>query len=490
MDRAAKPLQFKACLFGLCFFHSVMLGRRRFGSQGWSRAYGFNMGDLKICADVLESYITKDTKIVPYQDIRYIFGEIMYGGHITDFFDRRTNNTYLTVIFNDKLINRGDLAPGLQSPDSSTFDYAAYSSVINKSLPAESPVIYGLHPNAEVGFLTSKAEAIFETILRLEVGASTEGTAGGGALVRDTLNDILKRCPAKFDLLDLGDRVKLMVSETDGPYCVVVSQECTRLNALLAYMVDTLEELQKGLNGQLNMSQPMEDISSALGVNEVPGRNPFHQTSWEKLAWPSRKSLSSWFADLLLRRAQLSNWFNLVLPLSIWLPGLINPTALLTAIKQVTARKNKLPLDGMSLDTHVTRMYRVNDAISAGVYPEGGVFVHGLLLEGARWTDEEESADDTYTVAGTACAGHLTESKLKVLLDPMPIVYVQAVPVQPEWDPQGVGYLRGNPELFECPVYYTSARGPTFVFLSTLKSVDPTHKWILAGVAILMASDD
>ena len=64
------------------------------------------MGDLKICADVLESYITKDTKVVPYQDIRYIFGEIMYGGHITDFFDRRTNNTYLTVIFNDKLINR------------------------------------------------------------------------------------------------------------------------------------------------------------------------------------------------------------------------------------------------------------------------------------------------------------------------------------------------------------------------------------------------
>ena len=118
------------------------------------------------------------------------------------------------------------------------------------------------------------------------------------------------------------------------------------------------------------------------------------------------------------------------------------------------------------------------------------MFVHGLFLEGARWTDEEESADDTYVIAGTSCAGHLTESKLKVLLDPMPIVYVQAIPVQPEWDPQGVGYLRGNPALFECPVYYTSARGPTFVFLSTLKSVDPTHKWILAGVAILMASDD
>ena len=56
----------------------------------------------------------------------------------------------------------------------------------------------------------------------------------------------------------------------------------------------------------------------------------------DRLAWASRKSLSSWFYDLILRKAQLSEWAkSLALPYSIWLPGLINPTALLTAIKQV-----------------------------------------------------------------------------------------------------------------------------------------------------------
>lgn len=144
----------------------------------------------------------------------------------------------------------------------------------------------------------------------------------------------------------------------------------------------------------------------------------------------------------------------------------------------------------MSLDTFVTRMYRVNDAINHGTYPEDGAFVHGLLMEGARWTDEEESGDDTYTIAGTQCAGHLTESKLKVLLTPMPLMYVKAVQVQPEWSPESVGYLRGDPNLYECPVYLTSARGPTFVFLSTLKTNEPVHKWVLAGVALLMSSDD
>ena len=43
--------------------------------------------------------------MVPWDDIRYIFGEIMYGGHITDPWDRRTNNAYLSVLINDKLFS-------------------------------------------------------------------------------------------------------------------------------------------------------------------------------------------------------------------------------------------------------------------------------------------------------------------------------------------------------------------------------------------------
>ena len=167
-----------------------------------------------------------------------------------------------------------------------------------------------------------------------------------------------------------------------------------------------------------------------------------------------------------------------------------NYVLILSFLNQVTARKNKLPLDNMSLDTFVTRMYRVTDALVLGVYPEDGVFVHGLLMEGARWTDEEESVDDAYTIANTPCAGHLTESRLKVLLTPMPLLYVKAVQVQPDWSPESVGYLRSDPSLYECPVYLTSARGFTFVFLSTLRTLSPVHKWILAGVALLMQSDD
>lgn len=149
-----KPNEFKACLFALCFFHSLMLGRKKFGSQGWSKSYNFNEGDLTICADVLFNYLSK-YDIVPWDDLRYIFGEIMYGGHITDDWDRRTNSTYLKVLIKPDLLSpHFNLAPNFKSPDASKFDYSKYKNYIETSLPHESPQMFGMHPNAEIGYLT------------------------------------------------------------------------------------------------------------------------------------------------------------------------------------------------------------------------------------------------------------------------------------------------------------------------------------------------
>lgn len=42
--------------------------------------------------------------VVPWADLRYLFGDIMYGGHITDGWDRRTNSTYLEVLIKPELL--------------------------------------------------------------------------------------------------------------------------------------------------------------------------------------------------------------------------------------------------------------------------------------------------------------------------------------------------------------------------------------------------
>ena len=53
-----------------------------------------------------------------------------------------------------------------------------------------------------------------------------------------------------------------------------------------------------------------------------------------------------------------------------------------------------------------------------------------------------------------------------------------------------MGYIRHNSKIYEAPVYITSFRGPTYVFLATLKTEDPVSKWTLTGTAVLLQTDE
>jgi dynein heavy chain, axonemal len=93
-----------------------------------------------------------------------MYGEIMYGGHITDNWDRRTNAAYLKRLIKPDLLdfNKFNLAPNFKSPDATKFDWKAYEKYIEDKLPIESPILFDLHPNAEISYLTSQGEQMFE----------------------------------------------------------------------------------------------------------------------------------------------------------------------------------------------------------------------------------------------------------------------------------------------------------------------------------------
>lgn len=46
---------------------------------------------------------------VPWEDLRYLFGEIMYGGHITDDWDRKLCRTYLEVYMIQDMVSKHKL---------------------------------------------------------------------------------------------------------------------------------------------------------------------------------------------------------------------------------------------------------------------------------------------------------------------------------------------------------------------------------------------
>lgn len=57
------------------------------------------------------------------------------------------------------------LAPGFRSPDPAKFNYDDYKNFIETKLPVESPQMFGLHPNAEINYLTQMCDTLFETIM-------------------------------------------------------------------------------------------------------------------------------------------------------------------------------------------------------------------------------------------------------------------------------------------------------------------------------------
>lgn len=61
------------------------------------------LGDLTISVFVLYNYLEANSR-VPWEDLRYLFGEIMYGGHITDDWDRRLCNAYLEELMQPDLV--------------------------------------------------------------------------------------------------------------------------------------------------------------------------------------------------------------------------------------------------------------------------------------------------------------------------------------------------------------------------------------------------
>ncbi|KRW98533.1 P-loop containing nucleoside triphosphate hydrolase [Pseudocohnilembus persalinus] len=452
-----KKNEIKSCLFALCFFHSIILGRKKFGSQGWSRVYNFNDGDLQICGDVLSNYLNKYDQ-VPFDDLRYLFGEIMYGGHITDEWDRRTNRAYLqTYIVPELLGAKFNLAQNFQVPKPDKFDYQSYLKYIEENLPNEIPQMYGMHPNAEIGQNTIQNNELFSMILNVS-GGSKKGGNQSEEKIMELINHFLTKKPKEYNIFTINEKI-----QEKTPFTVVCLQEIERMNNLLIVIKTSLEELKMGLNGALNMTDSMETLIQSLQFNQVP-------QNWQAAAYFSKKNLQSWYLDLIERNNQLLQWTdNMQTPYSLCISYLFNPMSFITAVMQVIARQQNLPLDNMVIQTNVTLFKEPSEVTGPA---EQGAYIHGFYLEGAAW-EIGSSAQQT---------GYLVEQRSKELHPKMPVINIIAVPVDQK---KTVGQYR-------CPVYVTSDRGPTYVFPANLQMESDDQdekKWILSGTCLLMSDD-
>lgn len=135
---------------GLSFFHAIVQERRKFGPLGWNIKYEFNDADLETSVSCLRKFI-QDQSEIPWDALRYVTGEINYGGRVTDDWDRRCLMSILGKFYTEEI-----LPPGYAFSSSGKYyvpEQCEFANVVEyiQGLPnLDNPELFGMHGNANV----------------------------------------------------------------------------------------------------------------------------------------------------------------------------------------------------------------------------------------------------------------------------------------------------------------------------------------------------
>lgn len=179
MSTSCSHPAFRPLLYVLCFYHAVVQERRKYGKIGWNVRYDFNDSDFNISRRLLELYLESsyewsgcDEKVIPWGAVKYLIGDAMYGGRVTDNYDRRVLQCYLNEYMGDFLFDDSNKF----SFSHAGFDYAmpepgpldVYKDAVEELPLLNPPGVFGLHANAEIAYLQNMANALWSDLIELQ----------------------------------------------------------------------------------------------------------------------------------------------------------------------------------------------------------------------------------------------------------------------------------------------------------------------------------
>ncbi|XP_058810344.1 dynein axonemal heavy chain 8 [Phymastichus coffea] len=449
LDQCDAP-QYIPLIYTVSFLHTVVQERRKFGPLGWNIPYEFNSADWLASCLFINNYLSDyDPKQgISWPTIRYMIGEVQYGGRVTDDYDKRLLNTFAKVWFSDILFDENfTFYKGYSILRyKQTTDYIAKIQEMSTSDP---PQAYGLHANADITYQSNTTQNILNTIISVQPKES--GSGGGESreiVVNRQAKDMLEKLPPPYDPFKVKERLRAMGHT--APMNIFLKQEIDRIQVVLNLVRSTLKNLLLAIEGVIIMSEQLRDAFDNIYDARIP-------QFWKSKSWEST-TLGFWFTELIERNQQFSSWLYDGRPTTFWMTGFFNPQGFLTAMRQEVTRMHKgWALDNVVLYNDVTKF----NSDEVKIPPVEGVYVHGLYLEGAGWNKRHN---------------RLCDSANKVLYVMMPVIHIYAVYNAPE----------KIMKVYNCPVYKKPARTyvhfVTPLWLPTEKSPD---YWILRGVALL-----
>ena len=341
-------LQWRQLVYALCFLHSIVQERRKFGSLGWNIPYEFNDGDLGACIMFLEKHLYAGS--ISWATVQYMVSEVQYGGKITDDMDRRLFNTFAEnwvcpqVQDGEFTYNPGTpinrIPKDFVYPVCSFLEVEAYRKFAQSFPDIDSPELFGLHPNADLTFRVKEVSAMLSTLGETQ---PKQGGGGGGMsredIVMEKAAELLEKMPPDYK----EDEYKVALRKLGGmdvPLNIFLFQEIQRLQRVIQKVRDTLTIMQQAIRGEVVMTSELLHALDDIYDAKVP--HPWLFTpGGDEFSW-LLPTLGLWFASLLSRDQQNRRWLATGKQPSFWMTGFFNPQGFLTAMKQEVTRSHRV----------------------------------------------------------------------------------------------------------------------------------------------------
>jgi dynein heavy chain, axonemal len=508
-----EPLdQWRALVYSVCFLHSIVQERRKFGPLGFCIPYEFNNSDLEASLNYIEKHMTNNSVLgvtkISWKAVKYMVCEIQYGGRITDNLDRELFNTYGDLWLNDSIFapnSQYKFVPAI--PDGhyevpSNPEHSKFLEEIEQMPDRDSPIVFGLHPNADLTFRLKESTEMIDTLIDTQPkDAASSGGKTPEAEVRDNLEkNMLPDLPDNWNDVEILDRIKAMkgpkgLSDTGlrVPLNVFLFQEIVRFQSILTLVRKTMRNVIAAVDGTIIMTPDIVNAINSIYDLRVPREWCYDPTGAE-ISWLT-PTLGGWLEGLKNRHTQLNEWYTKARPSSFWLTGFFNPQGFLTGMKQEVTRMKK---DAWSLDTVEYKTEVKAEVINTDngqldkqvAPPNEGVYIHGLYLEGAIFSKKS--------------GNKLEDPRPKELYSRFPLLYVTATSTAAT-DQIGGGRPRNEDKsssTYSCPVYKYKARNDKYLIFrvnlkcdgsgqgsNPSKGAGSAMSWKLKGVALLCSKE-
>ncbi|XP_019877694.2 dynein heavy chain, cytoplasmic isoform X2 [Aethina tumida] len=393
--------------FLLAWFHAIVQERLRYAPLGWAKHYEFSESDLRVACDTLDTWIDSTAmgrtnlppEKVPWDALVTLLSQSIYGGKIDNDFDQRLLHSFLKKLFTPRsfegdfaLVANIDNGPGgnrhITMPDGTRRDH--FLKWIESLADRQTPAWLGLPNNAEKVLLTTRGTDLVSKLLKMqqledddelaysmdESSPDPEKVDGRPSWMKTLHNSALtwlQLLPKSLQTL------KRTVENIKDPLYRYFEREVNTASKLLLDVIHDLNDVLLICQGDKKQTNYHRTMLGELVRGIIP-------LNWHKYTVPKGCTVIQWITDFSQRVKQLQQVSQVVSSsgakelqrFPVWLGGLLNPEAYITATRQCVAQANSWPLEELHLEVTITD---TNDKSSI---PSDCFAIVGIKLQGAQ----------------------------------------------------------------------------------------------------------